>query len=435
LSGKFLISFFKISRDVEKLHPFFNRIRRKEIAVGEELLNTISVSEQNDYIKLRVSRDQDESDYFEVRYDLKSRKIEEKNNIWIMPFLKVELKDSTHYSNHPFLLMRVLQSEKSLCVDFQSLDHFIDYGYLPTDKTFIKGLNKINGLPVNLTANEEKFDQNRFWKVFVRAVEKIFQSNKSITFNMSGGLDTRFITFALLECGYRPDQVVTVQSPFLIEGRDADVEIAKLICSKLNWKHKIETPPPEQYNYFKTAESGEIILSGLYGGEIYGGQVAHFFDDKNLSFPEAILIALNTNRSIIYSSTARSWSSPSSLHFYSISPFTDKDLVKYLMEFPIDQFMNYLQYNSHYNRIKNNFFDIPLCTASSDLTFRSDQIAKYVNPKNATNPVNRLNQVSLEASTFMDYSRKKLIGKNKAEVKIKNLENYYIDMLRFSIQI
>ena len=76
------------------MHPFFNRIRRKEIAVGEELLNTISVSEQNDYIKLRVSRDQDKNDYFEVRYDLKSRKIEEKNNIWIDKFDSVAFIDN-----------------------------------------------------------------------------------------------------------------------------------------------------------------------------------------------------------------------------------------------------------------------------------------------------------------------------------------------------
>ncbi len=349
-----------------------------------------------------------------------------------MPVFKLETETAVHYSNVCGILMKILDRSANLKPDLVALDYFLHNGFVPLGKTFSEGIQKINTLGFSqITVDHESaIDLDKLWTLFKTAIVEIFKNNPRISFNLSGGIDTRLIVFALMETGLSPSKIVSIQSPHLEDGRDADVEIPKMICEKLGWGLEIQRPSAQNYSYLRYPEIGEAVLSGLCGGEIYGAQAVNFIpSETKFSLFDAIQIFMNSFRSTFYKSESGSWSSPSNLHHMTTSPFLNRELVSYILSYPEEPLLNYSLYRKHYDLLKARFFDLPLCSGLSyshpDLALPEDSV--ILDPKQNMKPRSHSNtSYTIPSFRLLNLAKERIAHAPTTEVK--NLQDYCLGL-------
>lgn len=215
--------------------------------------------------------------------------------------------------------------------------------------------------------------------VFKQSVEELIREWTPRYFRTSGGLDSRMIALTI-PASYLPSLTAQVLChPELNPEDDRDVLGAELVAKLLNIPLEIHRPQKENYNYLGAFPTLDM-LSGLYGGEFFGGILHHHTPVKTVSeLPEspaglewrqreALIgprrlqteIFLSSFRSTIYGSVKYSWANPWQLNQFCKSPFVEEGVMNFLLATPYEDIKDYKLYSQVYQKISRDKGDLPL---------------------------------------------------------------------------
>lgn len=338
-------------------------------------------------------------------------------------------KNELLISNAPRILKSVNKDSK---ISKDNVLLFLGLGFLPDDQFLweeifrLKGscefnLESLSHPKFNSTWHTEflqnrKIDPSEIIELVRGVNDKIQKTLTPKKIRLSGGLDTRFVSHL-----YQDKNILaeTIQSPWIEDGRDLDVNIAKAWASQNGINHRILKPTVEKFAFFMESQE-EAYLSGLLGGEFLGGQFVDaipssplnwqkrfniFFSSSELRgmagyswiqkceqnqeywLQEALKVFLFSSRSSIYGSMRGSWLHPFALPWQTISPFHSIEFLDCFIKIPLERMKSYRLYLELIDLLGENFKSIPLC--SQITLFRKDLAPSDVwgiEPKSARAP-------------------------------------------------
>jgi len=362
----FLISFFKEPVDIRDQHSFYKQQINPYCLLGGDLdkIQFKSVSDHQWEFKIQHQIIQD--DYLLLSYNLQNQKILETNRTWLTNVFAMETANAIHYTSDLRIFYFIKSQKSDFRLDLPTVQFFLEKHYVPIGKTLFEGIRQISCF-YNSAECPSEYNENQtmdlLWQEFVNTIDLFTSGSRSFVFNLSGGIDTRLVSFALAELGRHPDSVKIVKSPLLDEDQDADVYLAKLVTQKMAWNSQIIHPEKmTAYNYFTHESYYNRALGGLYGGEFLGGQVSTFSHLDGLGYLDKVQVFMKTFRSTIYDSVAYSWSEPYKLHDFAFSAFSTRNFIQKLMAVPEEKLHNYGLYTKLYEKLKSKYFDFPLNT-------------------------------------------------------------------------
>lgn len=299
-------------------------------------------------------------------------------------------------------------------VNPRDLSFYLVSGFLPSGWTFWKHIHRVaQRSSWNLLERSSKHEDNESWvrdrsigryssseiiESLREGLEVIHREVRPLQLRMSGGADSRIVS----SLWKYPIENVAVRSPWMADGSDQDVNLARA------WSLSREIPfrelRPDAKNYALFGEPGtRPLLTGLCGGEFLGGQFERVIPSKPVSWDadlreylssdlrdlvasdpwyqavtsntrrwqnECARVFLQSARSTIYGSLVESWTVPCEIHFNAVSPFAAPPF--------LEKFLNDMGSWDDYGRFENVFrtLDSPVSKIplSSQLTLRAKDL-------------------------------------------------------------
>lgn len=181
---------------------------------------------------------------------------------------------------------------------------------------------------------------------------------------VSGGADSRLL-FATLN-RYPVEKEFTLHSrchPQLKPEQDADVIIAKEATAMIGRKHLVQLSEgfPSAYLSQETP-AVPPVLSGLYGGELLGGELLQLVSKSRIkkeeegSYAEAIS---TSGQMFVCDFYGGAWSVCSSHHNLTITPYWDSYFIAALLQTPASVIKNYSLMAKMYESLPSQFKEMP----------------------------------------------------------------------------
>jgi len=324
-------------------------------------------------------------------------------------------------------------------LDYDAIAEYFALGATLGDKTFFrniknlapasvlrvmnstKKLHKYDNLNIKIKTNK---DLNYFGKVISEAIRAAVQSRakkaKNITYDLSGGADTRLILSNLTQEQRKNAEFLTLNHHMVPEDKEKDVIIAKKLATKLNLNLKILKRQHYKFEkYFDTMRlkglSQTKRISALHGGEFLGGDYfkycmpnlsgigRHIVDQKlKRLFQKSFLDKISNpndslqkelqgikaeNKEFLFAIRQFTRSFYTAIYgrhdgfltpfiFATVtdSPFWDKNLLKSLLTVPKEYLLDYKLYNHLYMHHFPELIGIP---TNSPFAMRKDSCMAY----------------------------------------------------------
>ncbi len=330
------------------------------------------------------------------------------------PVFVFQNHDSVFVSNRDFLIFEALAA-RAFEFEFNpnAIFFFLKNGYVPLGESFVAGLELIIGNAVISLGPNEKFallersgigfpdappskverSPGDWLAVLKSALDSDIRDFDLNVFRMSGGVDTRTLSFLLGEEEKKNIKFEITAHPGLAQELDADVFAAQKQCLALQVPLKIHSDQDIGYSFFH-ARNRERILSGLYGGEFLGGTALlewpqkfdfdleltdgghHHFHEyetrllaKELVTAHVLTVFRKTYHSYIYGKVSTSWRAPWMNSVFAVSPFTHPGFLDLVNETGLEEMQNYRVYRAVFShlldRVTESLRSVPL---SSQIT-------------------------------------------------------------------
>jgi hypothetical protein len=389
------------------------------------------------------------------------------DELGLMSVFVHEAKGSLFLSNFIDLLERALTSR---LLSANAIHFYCIAGFLQPGTTFWSGIRRIQGSGRwNLRCSESthldskwnefaSFDRKPDVRETVEALKKeidiLKREVRPIELRLSGGADTRVVSFLWKD----EIQTVSVQSPWMNDEEDLDVNLASLWAREIGLPHKLLKPSASEFA-FLCGISDRQFLTGLYGGEFLGGQFHRVIpsqpsdwtgyehespcvisewqefvtEDQAKWMTECMKVFLISARSTIYGSILGSWSAPYRLRTSSVSPFCGSHFLKTFLSFSLEAVGNYDFYAEVFRSLGPQLQHVPLSSPMSNQLphlrpgneFGTDP--KSVQKKQVTNYSSALVLSDLEqifraqSIEFRESLMRKLIGSTKTQINLRSL--------------
>lgn len=435
------------------------------------LSNLIFVSTKSKYLRVEKSEDEIKFSYgsqylsnAEIKWNFKKKVLNiNLDELGLSNIFYIEDDENIFISNTTILLEKNVKLNK---LSESNILFFLTSGFLPVGRSFWTDLHRVDkGIEIDLSLKNKLIEKSNWRSRFLsksehsenisvdRILNTLSESLKYINdyyspdeIRMSGGIDSRLIS-ALWR--YEPLNAVVVQSPWMRDGEDLDVNISSAWANHLKWPHKVLKPSSEDFGFFIETQ-GKNVLTGLCGGEFLGGQFRHvietspnlwadtaaeIFPGKNLDFlnddgwvhdvvsseekwlVESLRVFIQSSRSTLYSSYKNSWATPFQMHAKYLSPFVTSHFLKLFLNIPIDIIGDYNLYEKIFLALKPELEKVPLC---SQITHRIPQM--NANPAFGLNPKSRYDKNFLEPDRRAQADRlSKLLAQNNIYLSAESL--------------
>lgn len=349
------------------------------------------------------------------------------------PVFVFQTSEVIFLSNRDFLIFQALADQDfEFKFNSKAVLYFLRNGYVPLGESFVEGLvvvlgsaelfigqstnvtrpGPFNSIPTHASMLKKRSPDD-WLHVLKSALESDVEDCKLNVFRMSGGVDTRTLSLLLGKKELEKVNFEITAHPGLPEDLDADLIAAKKLCTALRVRLRIHSDHEIGYRFFHKRNQ-ERILSGLYGGEFFGGtallewpQKCHstsgLIDGNDLDFkeyesqhlveelatPHVLAVFLKTYHSHIYGKVSPNWQVPWMNSEHSVSPFTHPDFLDLVNETGLSELQNYRVYVAAFSRLLERVTEdlraVPLSSqiTSFDSALPNVMIAspKYKNPK------------------------------------------------------
>ncbi len=203
---------------------------------------------------------------------------------------------------------------------------------------------------------------------------------------VSGGADSRLLLATLNS--YPLGKEFTLHSrchPQLTPSEDADVFIAKQSAEIVGRKHSVQLSQGFPSAYLSQEPPAVApVLSGLYGGELLGGELLQLVsktrlkkEDEN-SFAEAISISAQMFICDFYGGA---WSLCSAHHNLTLTPYWDSYFVASLLQTPTDVIKKYSLMAQMYEHLPSQLKELPFVSVFTDYHPKWKKSLTGINPK------------------------------------------------------
>ncbi len=203
---------------------------------------------------------------------------------------------------------------------------------------------------------------------------------------LSGGADSRLL-FATLQ-KYPQEKEFFLHSrchPQMDPEQDADVVIAKRAADIIGKKHCIQFSQGLPSAYLSQEPPAvPPVLSGLYGGELLGGEVLNLISKTRLqkeseySFAQALSACAQMFVCDFY---AGAWSVCSSHHNLTLTPFWDSYVVAALLQTPTSVIKEYSLLSKMYEHLPSPLRELPFVSILTDYQPQWKKPLPGANPK------------------------------------------------------
>lgn len=351
----------------------------------------------------------------------------------IYPIFLTQFDDGSYLvTNSTFSIHHFAPDQK---LNINSVKTFFSKGYLFPHQTFIKNCFKITK-NITLAPGSKNYFSNTdcIWPIEaeytsedldssaqITKVISLFQKSLTeslpinipgITFQMSGGADSRLISLMYLNSNLKHPNVETAESPWMKDQFkiDLDSTIAEKWCQKISVPYKIRTLDPVNKDYLPI-RTGEPSISGMLGGDYWGGtyqkslptevdefsnELGSFLDDsdeleqyivslkkKSINELSAIKrqIFVQSDRSTIFGNIATGFSCPSGNSRRSYSPFLSKSMMNLFLKCD-DSFLCDYKFYIQVLKASEQNRHFPICSYLNSITADWDApISWGENPK------------------------------------------------------
>lgn len=309
------------------------------------------------------------------------------------------------YSNQIFILQRAFPER---VLDSESLNLFLGLGFLPPGRTFWRNVERLQSRWTSRlcspTVQSKKEIAHRHLEALQRACKILADDWKPDQIRVSGGIDSRLVSWLWPAEERSRINAVVVHSHWMESGKDLDVNVSRAWADAIEMPHQTLFPDRTQFGFF-FGHHGHRIVSGLCGGEFLGGQFAevipsspqtwqrHGFsgtltadaEDQLLDHPwiqdmandeevwlsECARTFIQSSRSVIYHSVFGSWSNPSALHCVTASPFVNSEYLREWLSTPLEWLRDYDFYDQVFQLLDHKLSSFPLssqfCSRRPDL--------------------------------------------------------------------
>jgi hypothetical protein len=172
--------------------------------------------------------------------------------------------------------------------------------------------------------------------------------------------------------------------PQLTPEQDADVVIARRAAEVIGRNHSVQFSQHFPAAYLsQEAPAVPPVLSGLYGGELLGGELlqlmafSHLRIDGESSFSEAVSACAQMFVCDFYGGA---WSVCSSHHSLTLTPYWDSYFVAALLQTPTSMIKDYSLLANMYEHLPSQLRELPF------VSILTDYHPKWIKPLPGTNP-------------------------------------------------
>ncbi len=245
-------------------------------------------------------------------------------------------------------------------------------------------------------------------------VRQIFDQKEIKALALTGGSDTRLI-LSCLSAEERRERLFWFNTAFheKIAKVGYDLEVVRML--ELEYKLKLDTDlfprsagpspiqPAKNFQRISDDDYRHFTLTGMFGGEILGGQAHVALGLSAPSFETANFCISQFCRSFatsIYHDADslpefdRLWRHPHYFFYTRESPFWSVDLIKFILSLPPEYYLNYRLYQKIYERHAADFLKIPF---HSPIAFGNKSFQFHPGPKDLKRenaPVHNLRTVN-----------------------------------------
>lgn len=324
----------------------------------------------------------------------------------------------------------------SFVLNKKAIHDFLHLGYIKPNDTFFSTSGPEDYKPLKFVEAEVKNIEEHLSLIYSsleQAIDKIIESRCCSSFAISGGVDSRLILHFLIK-NHRTfldnSFIYTRYHPDLGLNQDRDCLIVQLLQKKFDLKINYESATGYASSYLKlNDEKHKLVLTGLWGGELLGGQVINnvlfsykeFMEQQNqsdlvawildknkdiLNYSEYKKMEFQLHVQLLMSSSftafyrARTWLNPMMPLKVCRTPFLNEDFLRLVKQSPWEWLQNYKLYRLLFTKYLGKIASLPF----SNVVFAEQQApALGKDPKQERQKLNSKNIFkSDEASLLKD---------------------------------
>jgi hypothetical protein len=290
---------------------------------------------------------------------------------------------------------------------------FLYLGFVSPGENFFSDSNHSSKYELEFLTTEDKNIEHFIQQIYDTlelAVDRIVSTQDCNSFALSGGVDTRLILHFLAKNHQnflKNTYIYTRYHPLLGPNNDSDCIVVQRLEKKMNLKINYEPASEWASSYLNVCNEKSYALSGLWGGELLGGQVLNkllfsfsdflpligksdladwiFNNNKNLTDQHVYqnnefqlhsqLLMQSSVTAFYYSVT---WLDPMRALNVSRTPFLDPDFLKKIYTCP-RAFLK--DYNIYRHIIKNFLGDLATVPFSNPMYSSEDMLNLGKDPK------------------------------------------------------
>jgi hypothetical protein len=312
-------------------------------------------------------------------------------------------------------------------IDTQAVETFFEQGIVSNGMTLFKEVHQLGfqkriyakgGIineveePSLRTDSPLTLSPEQFLEFTMERFSHWFRHCSFNSFAVSGGADSRLLLATLL--AYPVDRKFSLHSrchPELDPVRDADVVVAQRAAALMDRKHFVQrsTGFPSAY-LSQEAPAVSPIMSGLYGGELLGGELlqlvprARFPDKEEGSFSKAVAACAQMFLCDFYGGA---WVFCSGHHNLTLTPYWDSYFVGALLQTPTSLIQKYSLMSKMYEHLPLKVKELPFVSILTDYQPQWFQPLPGLNPKTMQKSPTRI----LAPSSWQRY-KKQLTDEN-----------------------
>ncbi len=286
-------------------------------------------------------------------------------------------------------------------VDPQKIDSFFEEGLISDGNTLFKGIRQVafqkrvsvkkgvvleESEPVLLADSPVNRSAAQFLDFTMDRFQQWFKHCSYNSVAVSGGADSRLLCATLQKFPAHRD--VTLHSrchPKLLPEQDADVLIAKRIAAILQKGHDVQRSQQFPSAYLSQEfPAVPPIMSGLYGGELLGGELLQLVSnvrikkDQENAFAHAVEASAQMFLCDFYGGA---WSVCSAHHNLTLTPFWDSYFIAAMLQTPTSVIKGYSLLSKMYEHLPANLKELPFVSIFTDYQPQWKKPLPGVNPK------------------------------------------------------
>jgi hypothetical protein len=286
-------------------------------------------------------------------------------------------------------------------IDSQKIEQFFSHGIISDGATLFRGVQQLGFqkqalVKAELITEESEptlssdspltLSPSQFLDFTMERFAQWFKYCPYKSVAVSGGADSRLL-FATLQ-KYPIEKEFILHSrchPQLNPEQDADVVIAKQAADVIGRKHSVQLSQGFPSAYLSQEPPAvPPVLSGLYGGELLGGELLHLVSDARLqkenesSFARAISDCAQMSLCDFYSGA---WSLCSSHHSLTLTPYWDSFFIAALLQTPTSVIKNYSLMDKMYEYLPLSLREIQFVSILTHYHTRWEKPLPGINPK------------------------------------------------------